>query len=268
MKKKIIRIAIEVFALLYILEDGQPLQLQLFQLDYILRPIFNTLDARGLRQFNQALIGLCKKNGKSTLASLIALYMLLADGEPYPEVYGAAGSRDQARIIFNQTVRAIQRSPLLKAEVNIYKDAIERKDGTGIYKVLSADAELQHGLNPHCVIFDEMWNQPNYALYEALTTSPARRQPLTFIVTYAGFKPWAGELLWDLYEKGMAGVDPRFYFFWTGENLASWVTTEYLDQQRSRLPDHIYRPYIVMNGPPERGVSLPGRTYPPPLICP
>jgi len=229
------------FSKLFRLEDGQPIRLEPWQVDNIIKPVFCDVDPDGLRKVNLSLVGLPKKNGKSTLAGLVASFMLLGDGEKEPEVYGTAGAKDQARIIFNQARKAIERSPMLLNEVTVYRDAIERKDGQGVYKVLSADAPLQHGFNPHCVIWDELWNQPGYDLWEALTHSPARKQPLHFIVTYAGYQPFEGNLLYDLYQRGMAGTDPRMHFFWTHDNPASWVTQDYLDQQRSRLPDHIFR---------------------------
>ncbi len=238
------RIPIEKFAELFILEDGSPLHLEPWQAEEIVRPIFTTLDEDGRRRYNLALVGLPKKNGKSTLASLVALYMLLCDNEREPEVYSVAGSQAQAAIIHRQVSRAIQRSPLLAGEVKINNDNIVRKDGRGFYKVLSSEAPQQHGLNPSCVVFDEAWNQPNYDLYEALTTSPARREPLTLIITYAGYKPYAGQLLWDLYERGLSGVDEKMFFYWASGrdgNKASWITEEYLRQQESRLPAHVFQ---------------------------
>ncbi|BEQ14498.1 terminase large subunit domain-containing protein [Desulfoferula mesophila] len=236
------RIPIDRFAeALFVLDDGRPMCLEDWQRERVFEPVFDTMDDRGLRQFNEALIGLPKKNSKSTMAALVACYGLLADGEPEPEIYGVAGDKDQARVIFRQTSRAIQRSPVLLNEVRIYKDVIERKDGTGFYRVLSADAPTAHGLNPHFVIFDELWNQRSYDLYEALTHSPVRRQPLHFIVTYAGYEQYEGNLLWDLYQRGLRGDDPRFYFIWSHENLASWITAEYLEQQRRRLPEHVFQ---------------------------
>lgn len=236
------QVPIEQFATTLVrTEDGQSIRLEPWQGEHILDPVFNDTDTDGLRRINLALIGLPKKNGKSTLASIVALYGLLGDGEPEPEVYGAAGSKDQAKIIFRQTIQAIQRNPVLENEVHIFKDAIERKDGRGFYRVLSADAPKVHGLNPHMVIWDELWNQRGYDLWEALTHSPARRQPLHFCVTYAGFDQHEGNLLWDLYQRGLAGSDLRMHFYWTNDNHASWVTDEYLAQQKQRLPEHIYR---------------------------
>lgn len=240
---KVKRLPIEKFAELFILEDGNPLKLEEWQEEEIIKPIFHTLDPDGRRRYNLALVGLPKKNGKSTLASLVALYMLLCDDRD-PEVYSAAGSQAQAAIIHRQVSRAIQRSPLLAGEVKINTDNIVRRDGRGFYRVLSSEAPQVHGLNPSCVILDEVWNQPNYALYEALTTSPARPEPLTLAITYAGYRPYAGEVAWDLYERGLSGVDPRMFFYWASGregNRASWVTEEYLRQQESRLPPHIFQ---------------------------
>ena len=52
---------------------------------------------------------------------------------------------------------------------------------------LSADAALQHGLNPSAVIFDELHAHRDGALYTALTTGTlAREQPFTLWITTAG----------------------------------------------------------------------------------
>jgi phage terminase large subunit-like protein len=47
--------------------------------------------------------------------------------------------------------------------------------------------------------------------------------------------------LWDLHQAGLKGEDPGMFFFWSHENLASWITEGYLAQQRRRLPDSIFR---------------------------
>lgn len=238
------KIDILTFAKLFMKEDGKPLILEPWQIEKIIKPVFYDVDEEGRRRKNLALIMIPRKNGKSTLSALIAAYGLLADGEPDVEIYSTAGSRDQARIIFNQTVKAISRSPILASEVKIFKDVIERRDGGGIYRVLSADGPLQHGLNAHMVLWDELWvHGNNYELWESLTHSPARIQPLHCCVSYTGFQPFRGNLLFDLFISGQAGTDPGMYFFWStgpNANLASWITPEYLAQQRSRLPAHIY----------------------------
>jgi len=221
----------------FILENGKPIRLQSFQRE-ILKNIFLERNEKGRRKYNLALVGIPKKNGKSTLASGIALYMLFAD-VPNAEVYGAAGDKDQARIIFQMTKRTIERNPILFDSVKIYRDEIVVPSTNSVYKVLSADAPTSHGLNPSCVIFDELWNQPNRDLYDALTQSPTRREPLALVVSYAGTDQTS--LLYELYQNGMKKLDPKMYFFWSEENLADWITKDYLEQQRMRLPTGVYQ---------------------------
>lgn len=221
----------------YILDNNKPIKLEDFQKE-ILRDVFQTKDGNGFRKYNLALIGFPKKNGKSTLASGVALYMLFADVSN-AEVYSIAGDKDQAHIIFQMTKKAIERNPVLFDSVRIYKDEITVPSTNSIYKVLSADAPTAHGLNPSCVIFDEMWNQVNRDLYDALTQSPVRKEPLTFVVTYAGTDQTS--LLHELYQMGTQKRDPKMFFFWSERNLASWVKKEYLESQRMRLPAGVFQ---------------------------
>ena len=219
----------------------KPIRFEPWQRDHILKPVIEKFD--GKRRWDTFLIGIAKKNGKSTLAACIATYALLLD-DPNPEVYSAAGDKDQARIIFNFTKKAFERSPGLRRLVKIFRDTIERVDGNGIYRVLASDSSGSHGLNPSCVIWDELWNQPSYGLWEALTHSPARDNPFHFIVTYAGIQARSGNLLWDLYSRGLRGDDPNMYTLWlTGKdaNPASRITRDYLDRQRRRLPECGFR---------------------------
>ena len=82
---------------------GQPFKLEPFQ-KTIVRDLFGwKYRDSGLRRFRTAYICLPRKNGKSTLISAIALYMLVADGEPSAECYIAANDRQQSGIIFEVT---------------------------------------------------------------------------------------------------------------------------------------------------------------------
>ena len=71
---------------------GSPFLLEPWQKDQILRPLYGTLDANGLRQYRTAYIELPRKNGKSNLAACLALYHLLKDGEHGAEVISAASA--------------------------------------------------------------------------------------------------------------------------------------------------------------------------------
>jgi phage terminase large subunit-like protein len=141
----------------------------------------------GLLRYRRSLIGLGRKNGKSLLGSLVALYGLI-EGEHGAEVYSAAGDRRQARVVFDEAKWQVQQSPALSGICKVYRDAIEVPSTHSVYRVLSSDAKLQQGLNPSTVIFDELHVQPNSELWDALTLgSGARRDPQIVAITTAGY---------------------------------------------------------------------------------
>ena len=101
---------------------GQPLVLTDWQFD-LLDNLFERR-ADGLLRYRRSLIGLARKNGKSLLGSLIALYNLI-EGEPGAEVYSAAGDRQQARVVFNEAKWQVMQSPALSGVCKVYRDVIE-----------------------------------------------------------------------------------------------------------------------------------------------
>ena len=158
---------------------GKPFQLQKWQAEDIIRPLFGwKRRSDGTRRFRRAYIEIPRKNGKSTLSSGIALYLLFADGEPGCEVYSAAADRDQASIVFNEAKTMVEQSPELSHRSQVFKKAIVVPGENSTYRVLSADAPTKHGLNAHGIIFDELHVQPDRELWDVLTTATgSRRQP-------------------------------------------------------------------------------------------
>jgi phage terminase large subunit-like protein len=141
----------------------------------------------GVRLYREAYIQLTKKTGKSTGASAHALYFLCADGEEGAEVYSAASAKDQARIVFNQARETVNASPRLLDFVRVLRDAIVVERTNSVYRVLSADAGVHEGLNPHANIIDELHRHPKRDLYDVLTSGDvAREQPFTLNITNAG----------------------------------------------------------------------------------
>lgn len=167
---------------------GRPFALQEWQREEVIRPLFGwKRRADGRRRYKYAYLGWPRKNGKSSIASGLALLLLLADGEGGAEVYSAAADRNQASIVFDQAKAFVQESPLLQKTARPYKREI-LGPAHSKYQVLSADAYTKHGLNPHGVVFDELHAQPNRELFDVLRTGMgARRQPLFVMITTAGF---------------------------------------------------------------------------------
>lgn len=167
------------------------------------------------RRFRYCFVPIARGNGKSELASGIALKLFSADKEPGAEVYSAAADRQQAGIVFGSARQMALASPEIAKRVQVYRAHLWYPEKASVYRVLSSDAPRQHGLNPHGVIFDEVHTQKTPDLYEALDSALGkRRQPLMFSITTAGSDPqslcWQ---LWDYAARVRSGQveDDRFY---------------------------------------------------------
>ena len=117
----------------------------------------------------------------------VGLDMLLCDGELGAEIYAAATKRDQARIIFDEAKRMVGARPELQRTISRFKLNLS-VDRTGSkFEPLSSDDRTLDGLNPHCVLIDELHRHRTRALLDVLDTAlGARRQPLIWIITTAG----------------------------------------------------------------------------------
>ena len=228
----------------YVLPETRKLiQLEEWQKEEILLPVFGTKRKDGTRQYNQALVGMPKKNGKSAMSAGVGIFFMFCDEES-GEIIVAANDKDQASmIIYSKMRQAIRLNPILGKGVHNYRDRLEVKSTGTIARAVPNQMESAAGLNPNLVIFDELWGFNDRGFFDELTTVPTRRSPLTWIGTYAGFD--TASLLYELYERGLAqpdtpNFDPRMFCYWSNENKASWVSQEYLDQQRRRLPPNVY----------------------------
>lgn len=172
---------------------GQPIKLEPPQI-FILTTVFGWIDHDGFRRFKTAYIELPRKNAKSTLSSGVALYCLLADGEGAPEVYSAATTRDQARIVFNDAARMVNLSAGLRNRFKVQVsgktvfNSIFKEDGS-VFKPLSRDQGGNlDGLNVHCSVIDELHAHKTREIFDVIETATgARKQPLLWLITTAGF---------------------------------------------------------------------------------
>lgn len=166
---------------------GKLIALELWQ-KALLAAIFGFIDIEGNRQYRKALLIVGKKNGKSTLASGIGLYMLLADGELGPEVYSAATKKDQAKIIWQEAKRMVRKSPSLLKRVRALVAELDSDFNEGVFKPLASDSDTLDGLNVHCALLDEIHQWKNgRALYDIIADGvTAREQPLVFACSTAG----------------------------------------------------------------------------------
>lgn len=182
---------------------GQRFQILDWQRELI-EKAFGTIKEDGTRQYRTVYCEIPKKNGKSELAAAIGLYMLTADGEAGPEVYGAAADREQASLVYNVAAEMVRNNSVLSKYLKILdsRKRITNRRNNGFYSVLSSDIKTKHGLNPSAVIFDELHAQPNDELWRVLTsgTDYARRQQLVLVLTTAGIYD-KESIWWRIREK-------------------------------------------------------------------
>ncbi|EJD0086320.1 terminase, partial [Escherichia coli] len=110
-----------------------------------------------VRRFRTAYNEVARKNAKSTLSSGIGLYMTGADSEGGAEVYSAATTRDQARIVFEDAKNMVRKArSTLGRLFDFNKLAIYQEQSASKFEPLSSDANNLDGLNIHCAIIDEL----------------------------------------------------------------------------------------------------------------
>lgn len=166
---------------------GKPVTLELFQKAYI-SALFGFIDKdTKLRRYRESMFYVARKNGKTTMMSGIAAYMMIADGEGGAECFSVASKKDQARLLFDETHNMIKQSPELSKHIKKRKTDLYFPLTMSRFQPLGKNSDTLDGLNSHCVIMDELHSIKDRNLYEVMKQSmSARRQPLMIMITTAG----------------------------------------------------------------------------------
>ena len=176
----------------------------------MLAAAFGFINAEGIRKYQRVVLIVAKKNGKSLLASIVANYLLLADGEAGPEIYAVATKRDQAKIIWNESKSMIKKSPFLLEKAKPLVSEIRSDFNDGTFKPLASDSDTMDGLNVHGCLMDEFHQWKNgWALYDIMYRGiSARRSPMIFMTSTAGT---IREDIYDrIYKDGRDVIDGYF----------------------------------------------------------
>ena len=135
---------------------GQPFELELWQKAFV-SAIFGFVDEEtGFRKYRKVILYVARKNGKSTLAAAIGLYMFLADGEPGAECYSIATKKDQAKILWLEAKRMVKKNPILLKRVKPLVAELYYEEEESIFKPLANDSDTLDGLNASFVAADEV----------------------------------------------------------------------------------------------------------------
>lgn len=166
---------------------GRPLELDLWQVVFVAAPLFGWRRKDGTRLYRRLWLEIPRKNGKSTLAAAINLFLLVSDREPGAEVYAAASSRRQAGEVFGVAKAMVLASPALSKRLEVLKGEIVYARTFSKYEVLSSTADEKHGLNVHGATVDEVHVHKSRDLIETIETGTgSRSNPLTVGITTAG----------------------------------------------------------------------------------
>jgi len=157
---------------------------------FILTTVFGWVHRdTGLRRFRDVYLEIPRKNAKSTLSSGVALFMLTADGEPGAEIYSAATTKDQARIVFDDAKQMAERTPDMRTYLGlaILQHSITVAHTASSFKPLAAEGSTLDGLNVHFCVLDELHAHKSRAVYDVIDTARgAREQSLLWNITTAG----------------------------------------------------------------------------------
>lgn len=153
---------------------------------FIVRNLFGWKRADGSRRYRKAYVEISRKNGKTSFAAAIGLYMLYADNENRAEVYSAATTAKQAKICFDEATAAVH-ATTLRDRILTQANALVYMERGSKFSPVSSEYKSLDGLNPSCAIIDEYHAHRDSGVYDVLVSGMgARQQPLTFIITTAG----------------------------------------------------------------------------------
>lgn len=168
---------------------GQPMEPAPWQVAYLLAPVFGWVrwdDDAGayVRVARKAYVDVPRKNGKTTIAGGVAIYLTAADGEQGAQVLAVAASKDQARHCFGPIKTLATKSPALRKYVKPYAGRIIHPASDSYFAVVASLGDLLHGANVHGAVIDELHVHKTRDVVDAVETGTgARDQPLILIIT-------------------------------------------------------------------------------------
>lgn len=158
------------------------------------------------RRFKRGFVFIGKKNGKSTAAAAIALYLLCADGEMEAKCYVAANSREQAGEVWDKAAKFVEDSPTLSRILKIgrgLKKTIAHLPSKSFLRPISSEGRTNDGADSHLAIYDELHDARNDRLFSTIEHADlARSNALCpFVITTAGDDPSPENICYRQYTK-------------------------------------------------------------------
>lgn len=170
-------------------EDGTPRPFLLSPWQaFICGSLFGWKRANGYRRFRYAYIETGKGSGKSPLAAGMGLYGLLMDGEAAAEIYAAAVTLKQAKVLFQDAERMVEVSPELKKRIFASVNNLAYQKTMSFFRPVSSEHRALDGPRPHMGFLDEVHEHPTPLVITKIRAgAKGRKQPLFVEITNSGY---------------------------------------------------------------------------------
>jgi phage terminase large subunit-like protein len=168
--------------------NGMPFILELWEKALLQTAYGFKIADSGLRRFNEVILLIARKNGKTTFVAGIDLaeFFLSRGGV---DIVCASNTTEQANILFEEINNMREQSPALSKETrskkniyHIYSPKTKNK-----IKKLSAQSRNKDGYNIEVGCIDEVHEMTDSKVYDAIKQSQStKKEPLIFIITTEG----------------------------------------------------------------------------------
>ncbi len=168
--------------------NGQPFILELWEKAIIQTAYGFKIVETGLRRFNEVILLIARKNGKTTFIAGIDLaeFFLSRGGV---DIVCASNTSEQANILFEEINNMREQSPALSNEKRSKKNIffIYSPKTKNKIKKLSAQSRNKDGYNIEVGCIDEVHEMTDSKVYDAIKQSQStKKEPLIFIITTDG----------------------------------------------------------------------------------
>jgi phage terminase large subunit-like protein len=206
---------------------NKPIELGDWQV-FVLVNVFGWKKEDGTRRFRTVYEEIARKNGKTEKLGGIGLYLFAADREPGAEVYTVATKLDQAKIMHKAATMMVRLSSQLRERISIFKNNLNIEADGSKFEPLGSDSKTQDGLNISGGLVDELHAHKTRDMWDVIDTATgARRQPMIYAITTAGFDRQS--VCWEQHEytekvlEGLIDDDSHFGIIFTLDEDDDWM---------------------------------------------
>lgn len=151
---------------------------------------WQVLDEDGVwvRRFRNAFVETGKGSGKTPMLAGFGLRGITRPGVAAPEVYSAASTRDQSKILWTDADRMVARSPALKRIVQRFAFSLAVPSRKATFQYVSSEAKTVHGHRPYLGLIDEEHAHDTPDVIDAIRAgTKGQRNALIWRITNSGF---------------------------------------------------------------------------------